>query len=42
VVVQLTLMRIIRIVAVMQELIFRSSYRDAYVPARVMSQVEMV
>jgi biofilm PGA synthesis N-glycosyltransferase PgaC len=41
-VLQLTLMRVIRIVAIMQELIFRSSYRDPYVPARVMSQVEIV
>ncbi|MGZ3411186.1 MAG: glycosyltransferase [Xanthobacteraceae bacterium] len=38
---QLTLMRAIRIAAIMQELIFRSSYRDPYVPARVMSQVEI-
>lgn len=41
-VLQLTLMRMVRIVAIMQELIFRSSYRDPYVPARVMSQVEIV
>jgi cellulose synthase/poly-beta-1,6-N-acetylglucosamine synthase-like glycosyltransferase len=39
---QLTLMRVIRIAAIAQELIFRSSYRDTYVPARVMSQVEIV
>lgn len=41
-VLQLTLMRIIRIFAVLQELIFRSSYHDPYVPRRVMSQVEVV
>jgi poly-beta-1,6-N-acetyl-D-glucosamine synthase len=39
---QLTLMRIIRIVAILQELIFRRSYHDPYVPPRVMSQVEVV
>jgi biofilm PGA synthesis N-glycosyltransferase PgaC len=39
---QLTLMRIVRVVAIAQELIFRSSYRDPYVPARVMRQVEFV
>ncbi len=41
-VLQLSLMRIVRITAFTQEVIFRSSYRDPYVPARVMSQVEMV
>jgi biofilm PGA synthesis N-glycosyltransferase PgaC len=39
---QLSLIRLVRIIAFAQELIFRSSYRDSYVPARVMSQVEMV
>jgi cellulose synthase/poly-beta-1,6-N-acetylglucosamine synthase-like glycosyltransferase len=39
---QLSLMRVVRIIAFTQEFIFRSSYRDPYVPARVMSQVEMV
>jgi biofilm PGA synthesis N-glycosyltransferase PgaC len=39
---QLSLIRLVRIVAFAQELIFRSSYRDSYVPARVMSQVEIV
>jgi hypothetical protein len=29
-------------VAIMQELIFRSSYRDPYVPERVMQVVERV
>ena len=41
-VLQLTLMRVIRIFAVAQELIFRSSYHDPYVPRRVMSQVEVI
>lgn len=41
-VVQLTLMRAVRIFAIVQELIFRSSYHDPYVPPRVMSQVEIV
>jgi biofilm PGA synthesis N-glycosyltransferase PgaC len=41
-VVQLTLVRVIRLIALIQELIFRSSYRDPYVPARVMRQVERV
>ena len=39
---QVSLVRVIRIIAIAQELIFRSSYRDPYVPARVMSQVEIV
>jgi poly-beta-1,6-N-acetyl-D-glucosamine synthase len=39
---QTTLVRVVRLVAIAQELIFRSSYRDAYVPRRVMSQVEVV
>jgi cellulose synthase/poly-beta-1,6-N-acetylglucosamine synthase-like glycosyltransferase len=39
---QISILRIIRIAAVMQELIFRSSYRDPYVPRRVMQQVERV
>jgi poly-beta-1,6-N-acetyl-D-glucosamine synthase len=41
-VVQIMLMRPIRLFAIMQELIFRSSYRDLYVPSHVMRQVEMV
>ncbi|MGB8486026.1 MAG: glycosyltransferase family 2 protein [Xanthobacteraceae bacterium] len=41
-VLQIILMRPIRLVAIMQELIFRSSYRDLYVPSHVMRQVEMV
>jgi biofilm PGA synthesis N-glycosyltransferase PgaC len=41
-VLQLTIMRIIRMLAVLQELIFRSSYHDPYVPRRVMSQVEVI
>lgn len=41
-VLQLTLMRVIRIVSILQELIFRRSYHDPYVPPRVMSQVEIM
>jgi cellulose synthase/poly-beta-1,6-N-acetylglucosamine synthase-like glycosyltransferase len=41
-VLQVSLVRIVRLIAIAQELIFRSSYRDPYVPQRVMSQVEMV
>lgn len=41
-VMQFSIMRGIRIVAIMQELIFRSSYRDPYVPERVMQAVERV
>jgi len=37
---QVTLMRIVRSIAIIQEVIFRSSYRDPFVPARVMRQVE--
>jgi len=32
-------MRIIRLIAIVQEVVLRSSYRDPYVPARVMRQV---
>ena len=39
---QMSVMRIIRIVAIFQELIFRSSYRDRYVPERVMRVVERI
>ena len=39
---QITVMRIVRLIAVMQELVFRSSYRDPYVPGRVMQQAEIV
>lgn len=39
---QVSLAWVIRIIAIAQELIFRTSYRDPYVPARVMSQVEIV
>jgi len=39
-VVQMTLLRVIRLIAIVQELVLRSSYRDPFVPARVMSQVE--
>ena len=39
---QASVMRIVRLIALAQELIFRSSYRDPYVPSHVMRQVEMV
>ena len=39
---QITVMRIVQLIAVMQELVFRSSYRDPYVPGRVMQQAEIV
>jgi poly-beta-1,6-N-acetyl-D-glucosamine synthase len=41
-VLQMTVMRQVRLIAILQELLLRSSYRDPYVPARVMSQVERV
>jgi cellulose synthase/poly-beta-1,6-N-acetylglucosamine synthase-like glycosyltransferase len=41
-VMQVTIMRVIRLFALVQELFFRSSYRDPYVPARVMLQVDRV
>jgi biofilm PGA synthesis N-glycosyltransferase PgaC len=41
-VLQCSLVRTVRLIAIAQELIFRSSYRDPYVPRRVMSQVEVV
>ena len=37
---QMTLMRIVRSIALVQEVVFRSSYRDPFVPTRVMRQVE--
>jgi len=39
---QMTLMRVVRLVALVQEVVFRSSYRDPFVPTRVMRQVERV
>jgi poly-beta-1,6-N-acetyl-D-glucosamine synthase len=39
---QISLTRTVRMIAIVQEFIFRSSYRDPYVPRRVMSQVEVV
>lgn len=39
---QMTLMRVVRLIALFQEVVFRSSYRDPYVPERVMRQVEPV
>jgi biofilm PGA synthesis N-glycosyltransferase PgaC len=41
-VLQTLLVRPVRLVAIVQELIFRSSYRDPYVPRHVMTQVEVV
>lgn len=38
----LTVMRVVRLIAIFQELVFRSSYSDPYVPERVMKQVEVV
>jgi len=40
--VQMTLMRVVRLIAIVQEVVLRSSDRDPYVPARVMRQVEPV
>ena len=39
---QTVLVRPVRLIAIGQEFIFRSSYRDPYVPRRVMNQVEVV
>jgi cellulose synthase/poly-beta-1,6-N-acetylglucosamine synthase-like glycosyltransferase len=36
------LLRFVRLVAILQELIFRASYRDPYVPARVMRRAARV
>jgi cellulose synthase/poly-beta-1,6-N-acetylglucosamine synthase-like glycosyltransferase len=41
-VMQMMVMRPVRLIAILQELLLRSSYRDPYVPARVMRQVERV
>ena len=38
---QLTIMRVIRLIAIVQELMLHSSYRDPYVPARVMRQRQL-
>ena len=38
--IQMSLMRLICLVAIIQELVFFSSYRDPYVPARIMQQLE--
>jgi len=40
--VQIGVMRPVRLVALAQEFLFRSSYRDPYVPGRVMRQAERV
>jgi len=39
---QVSVMRSVRLIAFAQEFIFRSSYRDAYVPPHIMRQVERV
>jgi poly-beta-1,6-N-acetyl-D-glucosamine synthase len=39
---QASVFRIVRLIALAQEFIFRSSYRDPYVPPHIMRQVEMV
>jgi poly-beta-1,6-N-acetyl-D-glucosamine synthase len=39
---QTALVRPVRLIAIVQEFVFRSSYRDPYVPHRVMKQVESV
>jgi len=36
------LLRIVRLIAIFQELIFRASYRDPYVPARIMQRATRV
>ena len=41
-VLHITVMRTVRLIAIVQEIVFRSSYRDLYVPSHVMRQVEMV
>lgn len=41
-VLHITVMRGVRLFAIVQEIVFRSSYRDLYVPSHVMRQVEMV
>ena len=42
IVVQVGLLRPVRLIEITQELLLRSSYRDQYVPTRVMRQVERV
>jgi len=39
---QFSVIRVVRLIAIVQELVFRSSYRDPFVPARVMQQVERI
>lgn len=39
---QISLMRVVRLIAIFEELVWRSSYRDPYVPARVMRQVDQI
>jgi hypothetical protein len=42
IVVQMAVLAPVRLLAILQELLLASSYRDPYVPARVMRQVERV
>ncbi|HSV23578.1 MAG TPA: hypothetical protein VLJ17_11175, partial [Xanthobacteraceae bacterium] len=37
---QMTLMRGVRLIAIVQEVVFRSSDRDPFVPSRVLRQIE--
>jgi len=39
---QMTLMRFVRLIAIVQEVFFYSSYRDPFVPSRVLRQAERV
>jgi cellulose synthase/poly-beta-1,6-N-acetylglucosamine synthase-like glycosyltransferase len=41
-VLHITVMRAVRLVAIVQEIVFRSSYRDLYVPSHVMRQVDVI
>jgi poly-beta-1,6-N-acetyl-D-glucosamine synthase len=41
-VLHITVMRAVRLFAIIQEIVFRSSYQDLYVPSHVMRQVDMV
>jgi biofilm PGA synthesis N-glycosyltransferase PgaC len=41
-VLHITVMRAVRLFAIIQEIVLRSSYRDLYVPSHVMRQVDMV
>jgi len=41
-VLHITVMRMVRPFAIVREIVFRSSYRDLYVPSHFMRQVDMV